>query len=55
MESEHIKAGINDLKGKAKEAVGKATDDKSLEVEGHADQLKAKGQDAIGDIKDALE
>ena len=55
MESEHIKAGANDLKGKAKEAIGKATGDKSLEAEGHADQLKAKGQDMIGDVKDALE
>ena len=55
MESEHIKAGINDLKGKAKEAIGKATGDKSLEAEGHADQLKGKAQDFKGDIKDALD
>lgn len=55
MESEHIKAGVNDLKGKAKEAIGKATDNKSLEAEGHADQLKAEAQKAKGDIKDALE
>ncbi|MGB3457625.1 MAG: CsbD family protein [Litorimonas sp.] len=55
MESEHIKAGANDIKGNVKEAVGKATGDKSLEAEGKGDQLKAKGQDFIGDVKDALE
>ncbi len=55
MKSEHVKAGANDLKGKAKETVGKATNDKSLEAEGKGDQLKAKGQDFIGDVKDVLD
>ncbi|MGB6231759.1 MAG: CsbD family protein [Litorimonas sp.] len=55
MESEHIKAGANDIKGNLKEAAGKATGDKSLEAEGKADQVKAKGQDLVGDVKDALE
>ncbi|GHA96695.1 CsbD family protein [Algimonas arctica] len=55
MESEHIKAAGNKVKGNVKESVGKATDNKSLEAKGKADKLKAKGQDTIGDIKDALE
>ena len=29
-----------ELKGKAKEGIGRATDDKDLEAEGHADQAK---------------
>lgn len=32
--------------GKVKEGLGKATDDKSLEAEGHADQAKAHLKDA---------
>lgn len=55
MESEHIKSAANDAKGNVKEAAGKATDDKSLEAEGKTDQLKAKGQKLVGDIKDALD
>ena len=55
MESEHIKAGINKLKGEAKEALGKATDDASLRAKGMADKAKAKAQDAVGDAKDAME
>lgn len=43
-----------DAKGKAKEAVGKATDDDSLEAEGHADQTKADFKKAGENIKDAF-
>lgn len=55
MEKEHFKSVGNDAKGKAKEAAGKATDDKELEAKGKADQLKAKGQKLVGDVKDALD
>ena len=43
-----------DAKGKAKEAAGKATDDDSLEAEGHADQTKADFKKAGENIKDAF-
>jgi len=55
MKKDHIKAGANDVKGNIKEAAGKATGDKSLENEGKVDQVKAKGQDLVGDVKDALD
>lgn len=55
MESEHIKSAANKATVKAKEALGKATNDKSLEFEGKAQQAKAKAQKAVGDIKDALD
>ena len=55
MESEHVKAAGNKIKGKAKELAGEATGDKSLQAEGHMDQAKAKAQDAVGDTKDAME
>ena len=42
-----------DLKGKAKEAVGKFTDDEDLERKGRTDQAKAAGKDAAEKVKDA--
>ena len=45
---------IDDLGGKAKEAVGKATGDKSTENEGRADQAKADMKDAGEKVKDAF-
>ena len=55
MESEHIKAGLNKAAGKIKEKIGEATNDASLQAKGHAQQAKAKAQDAVGDFKDAVE
>ena len=43
-----------DLKGKAKEATGKATGNERLEGEGKGDQRSASGKDAAGDVKDAF-
>ncbi len=40
--------------GQAKEAVGKATDDKDLENEGKADQVKGNLKQAGEKIKDAF-
>ena len=51
-----------DVKGKAKEATGKVTDDERLEAEGRGDQASSsvkdageKLKDAGKDIKDAVE
>lgn len=43
-----------DAKGKAKEAVGGATDDEELEREGKGDQAKADLKDAAENVKDAF-
>jgi uncharacterized protein YjbJ (UPF0337 family) len=45
---------IDDLGGKAKEAVGKATGDKSTENEGKFDQAKSSVKDAAEKVKDAF-
>jgi uncharacterized protein YjbJ (UPF0337 family) len=45
---------IDDLGGKAKEATGKATGDKSTENEGKTDQAKSNLKDAGEKIKDAF-
>ena len=46
--SEKMEAGMDKLKGKAKEAVGQVTDNEKLEAEGKMDQAK-------GDLKSAAE
>ncbi|BCT77904.1 CsbD family protein [Sinomonas cyclohexanicum] len=43
-----------DLKGKAKEHVGDATDNRDLEAEGKADQAKAGLKQAGEHLKDAV-
>ena len=42
------------LKGKAKEAAGRATDDPELEAEGRADQAKGNLKQGGEKIKDAV-
>jgi uncharacterized protein YjbJ (UPF0337 family) len=43
-----------ELGGKVKEGVGKATDDEKLEAQGKADQSSSKLKQAGEDIKDAF-
>ncbi len=49
-----IKNKIEDLGGKAKEAVGKVTGDHDTESEGRADQVKSSLKDAGEKVKDAF-
>ena len=49
-----IENKAEDLKGKAKEATGKATDDGDLEAEGKTDQTKSSLKDAKENVKDAF-
>ena len=44
----------NDIAGKAKVAVGKATDDPKLRTEGQLQQAKGAAQTVVGDIKGAV-
>lgn len=43
---------LQSVKGKAKEAAGKATNDKSLKRHGQADQIKASVKDMVEKAKD---
>ena len=45
---------VDDLGGKAKEGVGKATGDRSTENEGKVDQAKSSLKDAGEKVKDAF-
>jgi uncharacterized protein YjbJ (UPF0337 family) len=51
---DEISNKAEELKGKGKEAAGKATDDKELEAEGHADQVKGNLKQAGEKIKNVF-
>lgn len=44
----------DELKGRAKEAAGAATDDEELRAEGRSDQTKSKVKQKIDDAADTL-
>ena len=52
--ADKAKNKAQDLAGKAKEAVGKVTGDRSTENEGKADQTKSNLKDAGEKVKDAF-
>jgi uncharacterized protein YjbJ (UPF0337 family) len=53
-DNDRVRGTANDIGGKIKEGLGKLTGDKDLEAEGNLDQAKGKGQQALGDLKDAF-
>ena len=54
MEKEHVTGKVDELKGKAKQGIGNATDDPQLQGEGIADEVKGKLKQAYGDVKEAI-
>lgn len=48
------KGAWDETAGKAKEEWGKVTDDTSTEIGGKAQQLKGKGEKAVGGVKDGM-
>jgi uncharacterized protein YjbJ (UPF0337 family) len=54
MDKDRIVGSAKEIKGKVKQAVGKAVGDAKLESEGNADTLEGKVQNAIGGLKDTL-
>ena len=52
--TDKIKNAIQDVEGKAKEALGRATGDRSTENEGRADQAKSDLKNAGENVKDAF-
>ncbi|MDT7578894.1 MAG: hypothetical protein QOK35_154 [Pseudonocardiales bacterium] len=49
-----IDAKTDQVKGKVKEGVGRATDDRDLEAEGHGDQAKGNIKQAGEKVKDSV-
>ncbi len=52
--TDKIKGNVNELVGKAKEALGDHNHDADLKAEGQAQQIKGKGQEVKGSVKGAL-
>jgi uncharacterized protein YjbJ (UPF0337 family) len=54
MDKDRVEGAATNVKGKVKEAAGKAMGDAKLTSEGKADQVAGKVQNAIGGAKDAI-
>lgn len=54
MEKEHVTGKVDELKGRAKQGVGGATDDHGLQAEGVLDEAKGKVKQAYGDVKQSI-
>jgi uncharacterized protein YjbJ (UPF0337 family) len=54
MDKDRVVGSAKVIKGKVKEAVGKAIGDAKLETEGKADKIEGEVQNAFGGVKDAL-
>jgi uncharacterized protein YjbJ (UPF0337 family) len=54
MEKEQVTGKVDELKGKAKQAVAGATGNHELQAEGVVDEGKGKVKQAYGDLKDAI-
>jgi uncharacterized protein YjbJ (UPF0337 family) len=52
--TDKMKNAIEDVEGKAKEALGRVTGDRSTEAEGRTDQAKSDLKDAGEKVKDAF-
>jgi len=53
MDKDRIVGSAKELKGKVKQAVGKAVGDAKLEAEGKSDKVEGNLQNAVGGLKDA--
>ncbi len=54
MDDDRVKGSAQNMKGKAKEAAGKALGDEKLKSEGRGDQAAGKVRNAVGGVKDAI-
>jgi uncharacterized protein YjbJ (UPF0337 family) len=54
MEKEHVTGKVDELKGKAKQGIGNATNDPGMQGEGVVDEVKGKAKQAFGDVKETI-
>jgi uncharacterized protein YjbJ (UPF0337 family) len=54
MEKEHVTGKMDELKGKAKQGVGEATNNPRLHDEGVVDEAKGKVKQTWGDVKETI-
>ena len=53
--TDKVKGKVHEVKGKAKEAVGRVTNDPDLEAEGQGEKMAGKIQKRVGQIKEVFE
>jgi uncharacterized protein YjbJ (UPF0337 family) len=54
MDKNRIEGSIKEVKGAAKEAIGKVVGDAKLQSDGKADRAAGKIQNAVGGLSDAV-
>jgi uncharacterized protein YjbJ (UPF0337 family) len=54
MDKNRIQGSIKEIKGAAKEAIGKAIGDTKLQSDGKTDKAAGKIQNAVGGLSDAI-
>ena len=54
MDKDRVVGSAKQVKGAVKQVIGKAIGDAKLELEGNADKIKGKVQNAVGGLKDTL-
>ncbi len=54
MDKDRVIGSAKVVKGKIKQAVGKAVGDAKLQAEGEADRIEGTAQNVVGSIKDAI-
>jgi uncharacterized protein YjbJ (UPF0337 family) len=52
--NDKVNGAVNEVVGSAKQTAGKVVDSPELEGEGVLQELKGKGQSALGDAKEAV-
>lgn len=55
MNKDRVNGTIDDVVGSAKRKAGQLTDNANLQVEGIAQQLKGKVENAVGKVKDSVQ
>lgn len=53
MDKQHIKGAADKVKGAVKDAAGKLTGNRKLQMEGKLDKAKGAAREALGNAKDA--
>jgi uncharacterized protein YjbJ (UPF0337 family) len=54
MDKDRVAGSAKVVKGKVKQALGRAIGDAKLEAEGTADKMEGRVQNAVGGLKDAI-
>ena len=55
MNKDELKGKLENLKGRAKAAVGAMTGNKQQEAEGHAERFAGAAREKVGEVEDAVD